>query len=375
MSTRVVADFPRLVAEWHKTRNHHLTPAQVGAGSDKYIWWRCPNGRDHVWQATPWKRAYGEQGCPYCAGKKVSATNSLAKQFPKVAKQWHPTKNLPLTPNEVVGTSCRRVWWKCPNGPDHEWQTKVEDRTRRENGCPYCRGRRVSVTNCFAIVAPKIAREWHPTKNGKITPDRVSAQSWSKRWWKCPKGRDHVWQAPIGHRVSHQTGCPMCSRRFLSESTTLKADAPQFARYWHPTKNGKLRPSDVSSVSRHKVWWKCPKGPDHEWLCAVASRVRAKNGCPFCGGRKLSVTNSLHAKYPRVASEWHPTKNRPVTPKDILPGTGRRFWWRCVLGHEWRAFVTNRTTHGSGCPTCAPRGRRPALTAIRREVVRFPSDY
>src|SRR5262249_10560914 len=30
------------------------------------------------------------------------------------------------------------IWWKCPNGPDHEWQVKVEHRTRLGSGCPYC---------------------------------------------------------------------------------------------------------------------------------------------------------------------------------------------------------------------------------------------
>jgi superfamily II DNA or RNA helicase len=36
--------------------------------------------------------------------------------------------------------------------------------------------------------------------------------------------------------------------------------------------------------SRKKVWWQCPKGPDHEWQAAVCDRTRGDGatGCPYC---------------------------------------------------------------------------------------------
>ncbi|MBF0217854.1 MAG: zinc-ribbon domain-containing protein [Candidatus Omnitrophica bacterium] len=39
---------------------------------------------------------------------------------------------------------------------------------------------------------------------------------------------------------------------------------PSLAKEWHPTKNGKLTPKDVTPGSDRKVWWQCKKG--HEWL-------------------------------------------------------------------------------------------------------------
>ncbi|WXA87999.1 zinc-ribbon domain-containing protein [Pendulispora rubella] len=357
--SKFVADFPHLVAQWVRDLNFPDTPGSVGAGSDKRIWWKCPVGSDHLWQATPWKRAAAEQGCPYCSGKRVSYTNSLAKNFPAVAEQWHPTKNGELTPDDVVATSCRTVWWRCPQAPDHVWQTKVEDRTRKSYGCPFCWGRRLCVSNSLARVAPKIAAWWHPTKNGQITPKGVTAHSQTKRWWKCPEGVDHVWQASVAQRIRHPK-CPMCKMILPSKTTTLKATAPTFARYWHPTKNAPLKPSDVSAASSKRVWWKCPKGADHEWCCSVAARIKAKNHCPYCAGRKLSVTNSLETTHPRLASEWHPKKNAPTTPRNILPGTARKFWWKCASDHEWPASPANRTLRGSGCPVCARRTHPPA---------------
>src|SRR5947209_6277563 len=102
---------PKIAAEWHPTKNGDLTPQAVVAGSNRKVWWCCPKGADHEWQATVAKRATGGQSCPYCGGKRVSATNSLATLFPQIAKQWHPTKNGSLTPDRVVAGSDIRAWW------------------------------------------------------------------------------------------------------------------------------------------------------------------------------------------------------------------------------------------------------------------------
>ena len=38
-----VAGYPRLLAEWHPTKNGDLFPDEVRYGSNTPIWWRCPN--------------------------------------------------------------------------------------------------------------------------------------------------------------------------------------------------------------------------------------------------------------------------------------------------------------------------------------------
>jgi hypothetical protein len=84
-------------------------------------------------------------------------------------------------------------------------------------------------------------------------------------------------------------------------------------------------------------------------------RTRAKalsSGCPYCAGRRLSVTNCLATRYPKLAEEWHPTKNGYVLPDQVLMGTAKKFWWLCAYGHEWATRVCHRTGVGSGCPEC-----------------------
>lgn len=53
----------------------------------------------------------------------------------------------------------------------------------------------------------------------------------------------------------------------------------ELARQWHPTKNEKLMPSDVTPRSEKKVWWMCSRG--HEWYARVADRTSG-TGCPKC---------------------------------------------------------------------------------------------
>jgi hypothetical protein len=141
----------------------------------------------------------------------VSLTNSLASTYPDIAAEWHPTKNGTLTPEQVVFGSHRVVWWKCPKGPDHEWDATIEYRTKQRNVCPFCRGLRISITNSLATLYPDLATEWHPTRNGNITPDKVVAKSTDKVWWQCSKGTGHEWDATIYSRISG-SGCPYCNK-------------------------------------------------------------------------------------------------------------------------------------------------------------------
>jgi hypothetical protein len=150
-------------------------------------------------------------GCPFCRGFKASVTNSLATLHPDIATQWHPSKNGNLTPEGIVAGSEQKVWWKCPKGLDHEWQSTLDHRTRSGRGCPFCQGLKASVTNSLATRHPDIASQWHPTKNGNLTPEGIVAGSEKKVWWKCPKGPDHEWQSILANRTRHGVGCPLCN--------------------------------------------------------------------------------------------------------------------------------------------------------------------
>ncbi len=446
-----VADFPRLVREWHKTKNGPLRPKDVLAGSDRKIWWKCAKGPDHEWAAVVGNRTRKGVGCPFCAGLRACADNCLTTVAPKIARQWHPAKNAPLTPRVIVAKSNKLAWWKCSKGPDHEWRTSPAARLRG-NGCPFCAGHRASAKTSLLARRPALAAEWHRTKNGDLTPANVTVGSDQKVWWRCPRNRSHEWQAPICNRsrrartfcpfcdrgrlspdrsnslavqaprfaaqwhparnkaltprditpgsgtpvwwkcrrgpdhewrapprdTRSRAGCPFCSRKRVSPETSLARLVPEIAQQWHPTKNGALRPTDVTPVSSRVVWWKCPAGPDHEWRTAVGTRAglaHKPSACNFCGNRWLSVTNSLTTVAPAIARQWHPSKNGALTPNRVRAHdfTAAR-WWLCPLRHSWRATPGERLRNARACPYCVRPRRRPAMTRRIREKIYFPAD-
>ena len=207
-----VASYPALMAQWHPTLNGDLSPREISYGSGRRVWWKCPKGPDHEWQATPNSRTTGESGCPFCTSRRVSVTNSLAALFPEFAAQWHD-RNAGLRPDQLVAGSTRAVWWKCARGVDHEWRATPHDRTERRLSCPFCIGVRVCAASSLATVAPLVATEWHPTRNGTLTTADVTTGSAKKVWWRCARNSAHEWQATIANRVRRGSGCPTCARK------------------------------------------------------------------------------------------------------------------------------------------------------------------
>ncbi|OSY11558.1 hypothetical protein BTJ44_00615 [Bacillus mycoides] len=74
--------------------------------------------------------------------------------------------------------------------------------------------------NSIAIKKPELAKQWHETENGKLTPFHVTVGSNKK----------------------------VCIDNCL---TTLN---PGIAKQWHPTKNGTLTPYAVTRSSSKRVW-------------------------------------------------------------------------------------------------------------------------
>lgn len=353
-----LADFPEVFAQLHSSKNTDVDVQTLSAASEAKIWWKCPQGPDHEWEATPAKRTRRGHKCPFCVGRLVSVTNSLATVAPEVAREWHPTKNDGKTPGEVTAGSHSTFWWQCYRR--HEWQASLMNRTKRTGTkCPYCSGLRVTRGSSLAEQAPQLAKEWHPSKNGTLLPADVASSSGKVVWWRCSKGQDHEWRASPNsrNRTSGLGACPFCLGKRVGAANSLAAKHPKLREQWHSTKNGSLTPDQVSAGSNRKIWWQCPIAQDHVWRAAVHTRVRS-DGCPFCSGRRVTRSTSLANRRPDIATEWHPTKNGDLWPTGVTVSSNRAVWWRCRASeeHEWEATIANRTRQGGGCPGCLAWG-------------------
>jgi DNA-directed RNA polymerase subunit RPC12/RpoP len=337
-----------LVDEWHPTLNNGLLPTQIFKRSSSFkVWWLCSKGHDY--ESTPLTRAVGH-ACPYCSGLKILAGfNDLATAKPLIAAEWHPTKNGELKPTQVGVGYKKRVWWLCERG--HAYDAPVADRLTKELDCHFCSGRRLLTGfNDLATINPTLTKEWHPTKNGELTPSDVKATESSKVWWLSP-ACGHEWSGGVGARQIGQ-GCPICpGNQILVGDNDLATVNPTLAAEWHPTKNGILSPKDFTGKSGIEVWWLNPNC-GHEWPAQISSRANG-GGCSVCANKILLVGfNDLATTSPIKASMWHPTKNGVRLPTQFFAGTQReQFWWLCPkCSHEWK---TTGATDKSGCPKCA----------------------
>ena len=343
--------YPQIASQWHPSLNGELTPDKIKAGSSKKVWWQCENG--HAWQAIVYHRTKNHSNCPYCSGRyAIKGENDLQTLMPRIAKEWHPTKNRCLLPTDVKPGSNKKIWWRCKEG--HEWQAAIVDRTRKNgSGCPYCSGNlNIKGKTDLQTLFPEIAKEFDTNKNGDMSPSELFAKSGKKVWWICNKG--HSWQASVISRTNLKAGCPFCAgQRPIPGENDLKILRPDLAAEWHPDKNRNFTPSDCTISSGRKIWWRCKEG--HEWQAVISTRTGKDNcGCPYCAGRyAISGVNDLATLNPELVKEWNYKKNESLLCSEVKIASNKRVWWICEKGHEWQAAISGRTKeNGTGCPYC-----------------------
>ncbi|MGV0813361.1 zinc-ribbon domain-containing protein [Mycolicibacterium boenickei] len=210
--------YPEVAAQWHPTQNGDLKPAGFRWASNVRVSWLCPTC-GHEWSAMIISRTRGGAGCPQCGRRRAGATlgtpkpgQSLAELLPELAAQWHPTLNGDLTATMVTAKSGKRAWWLCSTCGS-EWEAQIGSRAAG-SGCRACATRQIAVTHAkpgpgqsLAEKDPELAGQWHPTRNGDLTPHDVTGNSGKKAWWLCARG--HEWQAMINNRTKAR-GCPKC---------------------------------------------------------------------------------------------------------------------------------------------------------------------
>ena len=351
---------PDLYSEVHKTKNPPNVLSSITFGSNLRIWWKCTTVSEepcgHEWPTAVSNRTRIGSNCPSCAGKAVhyKGLNSMRETHPHLAESFHPTKNHPKTPDNILAGHKKRLWWQCPDC-NHEWSTTGTARKNHDSGCPYCVSAYLHSDgrNSLARNNTGLTEDWDYEKN-KDTPETVTYGSGKTVWWKC-KECDHEWRARITDRNSGR-GCGPCNRGDLhsSRSNSLAAKRPDLASQLHPTKNPGFSPYEVTTGhTRPKVWWLCAEC-GHEWKTTIASRTGQGTGCDPCnrGGLRHDGSNSLSARRPDIAEEWHPELNSDISPESVTIGSDEKIWWICsTCSHVWRTTVHSRVI-GNGCDPC-----------------------
>lgn len=430
---------PALAEEWHPTKNGDLKPEDISPGSSKEVWWLCPEGHPYsmvVNQRT--KRGYG---CPYCSGHRVlKGVNDLATTNSELAKEWNYEKNFNLTPYNVTAGNRKKVWWLCEKG--HAYEQLIINRAARGYSCPYCSGHKaLKGFNDLATINPRLAKEWHLTKNDGLTPFDVTAGSGKKVWWLCPLG--HEYQAAIHDRNSDDTQCPICNaqnqtsfpeqailfyvrklypdaisryKEILDYSMELDIYIPSIrlgiefdGANWHnSTAQYKREKKKYALCQAHQITlirvkentglqWKdvadavyyIPKVRTYtgleETINAILDSIdRGSNmwtrNNPLCFHSAVranleqdradilsylsEIKNSLAKIRPDVVKYWDYTKNGNLSPSMFTVSSNQIVWWKCPnCGHEWQCSINSMTRPGRyGCAECSKSRRGTTYT-------------
>ena len=129
-------------------------------------------------------------------------------------------------------------------------------------------------------------------------------------------------------------------------------DNPKLFAEFDIEKNTEIDVDTLTLGSGRKVWWKCKLG--HSWQAVVCNRSKGQ-GCPYCSGKRvIPGVNSLFSLHPELIEEWDYEKNDllGIYPDQIRPGSNKKVWWKCKLGHSWQIAVVNRVS-GANCPFCS----------------------
>ncbi len=179
--------------------------------------------------------------------------------------------------------------------------------------------------------------EWHPSRNGDITPDSVKSKSHKKRWWICSKGHAYEMSPNQKFGGKYVQGCPYCAgKRVWKGFNDLASQFPEIASEWDYASNDGLMPDMVIAKSGKKYWWKCPKC-GASYYTRLSDRTIKGIKCPYCGPLKKKVVSGktdLLTKYPEVAQLWDTEKNNNIEVSTISPNSHKSYWWR-MGSYEW----------------------------------------
>jgi hypothetical protein len=335
---------------------------------DRALTIRCPEHGTFL--KTQYSHLLGS-GCPECGRRQAAAARTMTKDaFVARAKQVHGERydysqvsyRDSKTPVMIV---CRThgVFGQIPNSH------------LQEQGCRKC-----GIESRVALSRKSLedfigqARAIH---GDTYDYSKVAYQDSKTKVELICRKHDSFFQAPNNH-IFRKAGCPYCAGKKVCEDNCLLTVNPDVAAQWHPTRNGALKPTDVTGSAHDVVWWRCSAG--HEWEATVNSRRKQSplsreasryTGCPIC--RLQKVANALSDTHPILNGEWHKTKNGYYTPDYVTAHTHTSYWWRCACSEEFQMAVSLRAILGLGCPRCNPEQVIATLTvsSLYPEVVPF----
>lgn len=260
------------------------------------------------------------------------------------------------------------------------WSIKLPDINVKRDKFEILEYKTLRLEDSLDYLHPEVSKEWHPTKNGNLTPDLFIPGSSETIWWLCSKCGNE-WKASIASRTSGH-GCDICAteRRKVTKKATILSERGSVDKEWclldWDYDENEFGPEHYTNGSGDVVGW-CCHVCGHKWKTAICNRTRDyKNGCPLCSGKTIvSGINDLNTTYPELMDEWDWDKNKDIDPTKIGGHSHLKANWKCKkCGYKWTAKIDNRA-NGKGCPCCANRVIVPGINDLATTDPELAADW
>ncbi|BCW78905.1 zinc-ribbon domain-containing protein [Arthrobacter sp. NicSoilC5] len=281
---------------WDHERNSEKTFRTVTLRATRECHWTCPDC-GHQFTAKVLDMTAGRHSCPECRAIRKAEWDKKYEQWkitpvaevPELKDAWADEDD-PATVMVVGDWRLRR--FRCPAGH----HPRISPLTFLQSGCPSCRGAATRATqkNWLADTLPEIASQWHPTRNGKLTPRDVVWDSKRVVWWLADCC-GHEWEESPRNRDKYdRLRCPRC-RTILG---SLAWQDPGLAAEWSPA-----NPVIAWHVRPHAATpfvpeWICAIDPAHVWTSSLSVRSNGAE-CPECrkvGKSKVELAHHAAAE-------------------------------------------------------------------------------
>lgn len=200
--------------------------------------------------------------------------NALLKVRPDLWEYWDFEKNeeLELDIYTLTYGSDKKAWWNLPCG--HTSYKSIKSMVRN-GGCKEC-ARKKDINNSLAVKKPELAKYWHPTKNGDLTPFDTTPASNDKVWWLGLCG--HEWKKSVT-AMDRKYRCPFCSGdKILKGYNDMWTINDAMAKLLINSELGHI----YNDLSNDIVEWNCPEGCGRTFHRRINDMNRFKSPCKMC---------------------------------------------------------------------------------------------
>ena len=357
---------PEAIAYYNFEKNKDIDAATLSVGSDKRVWWKCPDCGAETFQQINLKARKLPDGsyrfydckCRHYTRQSKNGAQQTVSDIECLSKIWDAKNNSALDPASIHIKSRVRANWVCLKC-GHTWCDPVYRTYNASGRCPACEGQNFIVPGCNDVMTltpdAKLYYDWN--KNVGIDIEHLGVSSNTEVYWRCPncgnetkaaiKNKIHK-QSDGSYRVSSCNRCFGKSReKQAGDTSTAKyvSESENLMKFWDKDSNEGLNPATLSIYSRKEVSWKCQKC-GHTWTSKIHHLCRASGKCPSCDKHYVSENENL-------MRFWDKNGNKGLDPATLSIFSRKEASWKCrKCGYTWTSKINNLRKSKGECPCC-----------------------